>query len=192
MIRESDNDRQYRVINQMLTAHSVLRDRCKRRAFVISTGILALSVALNAFVFASDDMLRLIFRGHVDFGKLGLQITSVFLLILSIIELKVNWAAEGGSRDEALKRLARLKAKYREVFGRQRDEASQNELTREYARTMEEIPAIPEKLFAKLKATHEFKCLLSKRISAHPGVPHWILAVLLQLKATLNASKEKE
>ena len=67
-----ENERQYRIIDQLLTAHAVLRDRYARRARLLSVSALALSVALNGFVFANDEVLKLIFRGHVHNAKIGL------------------------------------------------------------------------------------------------------------------------
>ena len=180
-----ENERQYRIIDQLMTSHAVLRDRYGRRAGILNLSLLSLAIALNGFVFASDDILRSIFRERAGAAKATLGIISIALLVLSIVELRVDWEGQSRSHSEAVGRLSRLKAKYRETHAK-KDGDSFDELTRDYASTMEALPPIPERSFTRLKAHHEFKRRLSQEISKHPGVPAILLSVRLRWNAWHN------
>jgi hypothetical protein len=177
-----ENERQYRIIDQLLTAHAVLRDRYGRRARILSVFALGLAITLNGFVFASDDVLKFIFRGRVEAAKIGLGFTSIGLLVLAILEFRVNWEGKRQSHSEGVDRLSRLKAKYREAHTTS-DQACWPRLSADYATTMQELPPVPERDFAALKARHEHKRLLSREISEHPGVPYLLLSLRLRWHA---------
>ena len=164
---KEENERQYKLINQMMTAHAVLRDRFSCRARSLNILLLALAIVLNAFVFASDDSLKILF-GYTTEAKVWIGVVSVILLVLVIVEFLVDWEGQSRSHKEAVERLGQLKANYREAHA---SGGNYEELTREYARTMEMLPAIPEKCFNRLKAYHKFKRLLSEELDAHPGLP---------------------
>ena len=55
---KKENERQYGIIDQMLTMHSSLRDRMERRAFWLNTALIASSLFLTVFAFVGDDLLR--------------------------------------------------------------------------------------------------------------------------------------
>lgn len=181
---ESENERQYRVLDQMLTAHSVLRDRYGRRALLLEVGLLAAAIALNAFVFAGDTVLESLF-GDPRPVKNGLRVASVAALVLAIVQLRVAWAGKRRSHEEAFARLSGLKARYREAYvhrlkGVPTDEGA---LTQEYNGTMEGLPPIPDRQFARLKAYHLFKRVLSEEISKNPGVPAILVSLRLRFRA---------
>jgi hypothetical protein len=177
-----ENERQYRIIDQLLTAHAVLRDRYARRARLLSVFALAVSVALNGFVFANEEVLKFIFWGHVEAAKVGLGLVSIALLVFAVIEFRVNWEGTSESHSEAVTRLGRLKAKFREAPADPSDDCWLR-LSAEYATTMQELPPIPESSFAHLKALHEHKRALSREISNNPGVPSGLLSIRLRWRA---------
>jgi hypothetical protein len=174
---KQENERQYRIVDQMMTAHAVLRDRFSRRARTLNLLLLSLAIILNAFVFASDDMLKVLFFGHTAEAKVWIASVSVALLVLAIIEFRVDWEGRSRSHEDAVERLSRLKASYREAHAVNGRGA---ELTREYARTMAMLPPIPERSFIRLKAYHKFKRLLSQELDAHPGIPAWLASLRLR------------
>jgi hypothetical protein len=192
MSREPENEREYRLIDQLMTAHAVLRDRFCRRARALSVLLLSLALALNAFVFTNEDMLKRVFFGYIAEPKIFIGFISIGLLILSIVGIRVDWEGRSRSHAEALERLGRLKARYREAHASAPNAEIQSELGREYARTMELLPPIPEQLFTRLKAYHQFKRLLSRELDSHPGVPAWILGLRLRWRAIrqINTSQE--
>lgn len=185
---ESENDRQYRVLDQMLSAHAMLRDQYRRKALLLNTGLLTAAIALNAFVFAGDDVLVAMFGLKPEHVRMGLGIASVATMILSILELRVDWPGKARSHAEAADHLCTLRARFRESYdnrsaGRPVDTDSVDVLTQEYNRTMAALPAIPDKRFLGLKAAHQHKRLLSQEISAHPSAPVVLLSLKLKWKA---------
>jgi hypothetical protein len=185
-----ENDRQYRVVDQTLSMHAYLRDRYKRRAFVLNFGLMATSITLCAFVFASDDVLSVI--GITPMAtKFGVGIASVLSLILSIMETRVDWDAVSCRHGDAAGRLGELKAKFRKLHAvtQGNDPKKNQSLGREYERAMRELPPIPHSMFNSLKAEHLYKTLLSQRISLCPKTPVWFLRLKLRWEGIREASK---
>lgn len=165
--------RQFRVLDQMLSAHSALRDRFSKRALWLTIGLLALAVVLNAFVFVSDDVLRF-FGSDPEAIRIWLGIVSVAILTLSIAEFKVDWQGRARLHEDAVRRLGDLKASFRAVDPRAADGNDHElvaSLARDYSKVMDQLPPIPEKHFIPLKASHLRKVLLSRELDEHPGVP---------------------
>ena len=179
---QQQNERQYRVIDQMMTMHAVLRDRYGRRATCLSSGLLASAVAMNAFIFSSDDVLARVFVGQPSSARIAMGIVSVILLVLAIVGFRVDWAARGRSHAHAVERLGRLKASFRDAYDPERgpELETARALSKEFVRTMEDLPPIPEKAFNSLKACHLYKRLLSTEVAKHEGVPVLLLQAHLR------------
>lgn len=178
-----ESERQYSVIDQLLTMHSVLRDRMNRRAFWLNTALVGFSLLVTAFVFVGDDVLRtLSFEPAI--ARFILGVAAVLLLVCSITEFRVDWRSVAGKHAEAASRLGALKAKYRKEFAETRgDDATTNaRLTSEYDSVMASLPAIPDRWFNVLKAEHQFKRLLSERITQCPKTPTWFLRLKLRIE----------
>jgi hypothetical protein len=183
---KEENERQYRLIDQLLTAHAKLRDRFSRRCRVLNILLLALAIILNAFVFASDDSLQVLF-GRPAEAKVWIGVVSVILLILVVVQFLVDWEGRSRSHREAVQRLGQLKASYREAHG---SDEKYEQLTREYALTMEMLPPIPEKSFNKLKADHKFKRLVSRELDAHPGIPAWLAGARVRWRSVRGSAPQ--
>ncbi|MCA1600945.1 MAG: hypothetical protein LC776_04650, partial [Acidobacteria bacterium] len=119
----------------------------------------------------------------------GLGLVSIALLVFAVIEFRVNWEGKSQSHSEAVTRLGRLKAKFREAHADSSDDCWSG-LSAEYATTMQELPAIPERSFAKLKALHEHKRELSREISKHPSVPAALLSLQLRWRALCKMTRK--
>jgi len=182
---DNENDRQYNTVNMMTTMHAVLRDRYERRALLLSVSMLGAAIALNAFVFVSDQLLAALFFGNAERAKLGIGVLSVVLLVAAIVELRVDWASKGKSHGEAVQRLGRLKSQYRAVHSREGEgidlRAEEASLSEEYGRVLADLPPIPDREFARLKAYHRFKCELSRQLERDPAVPHWMVWFRLRI-----------
>jgi hypothetical protein len=89
---KDENERQYRLIDQLLTMQSALRDRYARRAFLLSSGLLAFSIFLNAFVFVDDKVFSAI-GIRPELAKIGLDSTSV----TSLRRARIFWKFSGRS-----------------------------------------------------------------------------------------------
>lgn len=182
---EEENERQYRVIDQMLTMHAKLRDRYGRKALFLNIILLIGAVALNTFVFAGEDVFRLlgIAPGH---ARIAIGFISVLLLVIALVEYKVDWGGLSRRHGDAADRLGCLKGKYRADYAsRQKTGTPPDEkLGREYALTMEVLPPIPDRLFNRLKSYYLFKLLVSEEISKNPKVPLLLIRFCFRMQGT--------
>lgn len=176
--------RQYDVVDRLLSMHATLRDRYERRALCLNTSLVGVSLFLSIFAFVSDDVLRAL-GYEAAMARLVVGVAAIGVLLLSITEFRVDWRTSASQHDEAAERLAKLKAKYRRVIGGYEggNGADYSGLAIEYERTMVGLRPIPERLFTRLKARHEFKKACSRRLDDHPGAPGWLVGVQLRVEA---------
>lgn len=187
---ESEFDRQYRVLDQMISMHASLGQRFNRRALVLTCGLLFSSALLCSLTFAPDSILEY-FGIEASKAKLLLGGFSALVFALSIIQLRVNWEHTGQKHSEAAKRLAPLKHRYRECQAKAgaEKETMERSVSEEYARVMQELPQIPDRWFLALKAGHCFKRELSKAIDKHPTAPVWFLKLRLRCRGVIQSAK---
>jgi hypothetical protein len=185
---KEENERQYRVIDQMLTMHSSFRDRMERRAFWLNTALIGSSLFLAVFAFVGDDLLRSLSLDPA-MTRFVLGLVAVLVLIFSITEFRVDWRSVAGKHAEAVSRLATLKAKYRKSFTETGggDPEKNAILTSEYDNIMSSLSAIPDRWFNALKTEHQYKRLLSERISRCPKTPRWFLRIQLRIEGIRDA-----
>lgn len=193
---KAENERQYRIIDQMLTMHSSFRDRMERRAFWLNTVLIASSVFLTVFAFVGDDLLRAIGLDPA-MTRFILGLIAVVVLICAITEFRVDWRTVAGRHGEAVSRLAGLKAKYRKAHTETAGDVPKKNLrlTTDYDKVMSSLPSIPDRWFNRLKAEHQFKRILSERISLCPKAPKWYLWLQLRREGIEEArqlAKERE
>lgn len=163
--------RRRNVVDMMLTAHSVLRDRHERRAAGLTLFIMGLSIVATGVAFISGESDATIgpFTARVQVW-VGLLTGVIFFL--SIVDLRVEWRRRAWAHEEAAGRLADLKALFRHA--RHEDDVvhSDVDLLAEYDHTMDALGAlrvpIPEAKFNRLKARHLRKVEISKRTTARP------------------------
>jgi hypothetical protein len=94
------------------------------------------------------------------------------IFFLTLLDANLNWEAKSWSHDDAVRRLANLKAKMRSATVADDQVATGRlDLQSEYEQTMASVPEIPERQFIPLKAKHHRKVELSKLIDSHKGAP---------------------
>ena len=189
---KQENERQYKLIDQLLSMHSSLRDKYQHRAFWLNTAQIGISLFLCVFAFVGDNVLRSL-GFEPAMARFIIGFSAVIVLLLSITEFRVDWTAVGARHVEAVEYLAELKAKYRKAFGEsgENDSKKNFRLTTEYEKTMAILPPIPERYFIQLKADHQFKRILSRRLSQNPAVPKWFLRIQLRLEGMCAALKKE-
>lgn len=168
----------FRVLDRMLTGHSILRDRYSRRATAMTLAIVALSVAATAVAFAE--------AGPVKVAGLELEfqewvgIFGALIFTLSLIDLYVDWRGVSRSHADAATKLAELKHRFRAVnVSAETLEAEGADIAEDYARTMLAIAKIPDRKFVSLKLRHERKVALSRLAEERPGLPLPLLRLVL-------------
>lgn len=181
---KEENEREYRLLNQGLSMHALLAQEYSRKERVLSVSLLVVSAVLCAFTFAEDPVLRLLGASPAQV-RLTLGVLSAVVFGLSIVKLKVNWLGISEAHADAARRLAALKMKYRQVHASLEPDKTHvwALLSREYAETSSALQPIEERQFARLKAHHATKVILSQLVDQHPGVPMFVLAVKLRLSA---------
>lgn len=189
---KQENERQYELIDQLLSMHSTLRDRYRRRSFLLNTSLIGISLFLSVFAFVGDDVLKSL-SYHPPMTRFVLGFSAVIVLLLSITEYRVDWRAIGARHIEAVKCLAKLKAKYRKAFNEStgNDSKKNSRLMIEYDKTMAILPPIPERNFNQLKASHQYKRILSQRLSQNPKAPAWFLRAQLRLEGMRTAFRKE-
>ena len=170
--------RKRRVLDQMLTGHSMLRDHFERRALILTLVILGLSILATAVAFLSSDtsvdVLGLRARVQVWVGLL-----TALIFFLTLVDLRVDWRQRAGVHEDAVRRLGRLKGLFRGVtVVNGVVESAGVDIDLEYEAATEQIPPIPEKWFLRTKAKHVRKVRASQLLDSHPGAPAWWVRLL--------------
>lgn len=173
-------ERRYLVVDQMVSMHSILRDRYKRRAIVLNTSQMGVAIFLAAFAFV-DDAAFIAWELQPDRARIVIATAALAILAFSVVEVRADWRGMSERHADAVRRLVPLKAKYRQRVDRGHVD---DDLDTEYTRVMNEVVPIPDKLFVPLKALHHYKKRLSTEISENPGVPRWILSIRLRVRST--------
>src|SRR5437870_168863 len=190
---DADLARRRRVVDMMLTAHSILRDRYSVRATALDVAVLGLSVVLCLTTFLDPAVLRVAHIGE-DAAHITLGISSAAVFFLALVQLRVDWKARVIEHQRACEKLARLKGEYRRLATAPAvsTPAGPSDTTRvlEAAdRVLEELRPIPDSEFASLKARHNRKVEVSRILDRYPGAPVLLLRTMLWWRHTVGVLK---
>ncbi|HEX6679132.1 MAG TPA: hypothetical protein VF063_00670 [Gaiellaceae bacterium] len=166
------------MLDQMLTGHSLLRDRYERRALALTLLVLGLSIVASSVAFLSGDatvsILGIKARVQVWVGVL-----TALIFFLTLVDLRVDWRQRAGAHNEAARRLSRLKGLFRVAAIRNGVvDSAGRDLNLEYDTTMDDLRPIPESRFVWIKAKHTRKVQASKLLDRHAGAPVWYVRLL--------------
>ncbi len=170
-----------RVVDQMATAYSVLRDRYERRATILTLTIFFASVVLCVCTFLSDEALA---KAGFSEGRVTLiiGIASSIVLFASIVELSVGWKGKSKEYGLAADKLAEYKTRFRgknDTVIVNPNNADEKESIDAYREVMKNLPRIPDAQFLKLKAYHLRKVQVSKMTDDNVGCPVMVLRLRL-------------
>ena len=167
-------DRRRRILDMLLSGHSLLRDRHERRATGLTLLVMALSILATGVAFITSP-------AHLTIGpvtarvQVWVGVLTCVIFLLSIVELLVEWRRRAWAHGEAARNLADLKAQFRHAKPDGELVHSDVDLLAAYDDAMDALKAlrvpIPENKFNRLKARHRRKVALSARISARPERP---------------------
>lgn len=183
-------DRRRRVVDMLLSGHSLLRERYERRATGLTLLVMALSILATGVAFITSPA-ELTIGPVTARVQVWVGVLTCVIFLASIVELLVEWRRRAWAHGEAARSLADLKAQYRHA---RRDASlvhSDVDLLAAYDDAMDALKAlrvpIPESQFNRLKARHLRKVALSARISARPERPQ-LLHRLDLLRAGLSCA----
>ncbi len=170
--------------------HALERDNYIRRALSLNLALLVTTTFLCALVFA-DNEIEAYFGLRPDTIKLGLGLASILVFVFALVGFRVDWEGKSALHDEAVKKLSVLKSDYRESYSeyRGKDEDENKRLHTRFTEAMGSVVEIPERKFARLKARHAFKMLLSRRIDECPGAPVLVLSAQLRWRGLCRSFK---
>lgn len=187
-VSEREIERQYRVLQQTLSAHSSLRDRANRKAKGAKSILLALSILFSVTTFAGNGFYEVL-AVDPQIGRLSVGFASLFAVITSVILLIVDWEGEATRHSEAANRWSTV---LRDFRTHRNDDGSWQEeqrveLSEAYWEADRNSANIPERVFNKLKARHLRKVATSKLISSYPGCPRILLWASVWIRDTFRA-----
>lgn len=166
--------RKFRVLDMMLSGHSSLSEKYRRRSTGLILAIMALSI-LGSTLALQDDKSVDIFSINLD-STGWLALLSGLVFFLSIVELVLDWRGRAWSHEDAANRLGKLKGEFR------RADVSEDivqmdgiDLDLEYDQATAAIVEIPNSVFNRLKAKHRRKIEISKLLDESPGAPLLLL-----------------
>ena len=184
---EKEVIRQFRVLDQTLSMHTILKRRYEILSLILDVVLLACAVIFCATTFARDDVFASIgLSPQKVYFVLGLA--SVAAFFGSLVGLRADWKGKSAQHRDAAQKLTRTLALFREL--RQDDGTwprdSWKDLHESYWEAMNNIVEVPSSKFAALKAKHLRKVRLSKMLDSAPGCP----VILLRLVLLFRSAKE--
>lgn len=157
------------VSEQLVTAHSVLRDRYARRAFVIDITILGSTLWLTAMSLVNPVMGVELTPGGLS-RDLWLGVLSVVAFFLSIVQIRVDWKGKENAHARACDAYASVKRETVNLLAQEQFDGQ------EYKRILDKYESagtmsipIPESEFNKLKGKHKIKMEISNFLNDRPA-----------------------
>ncbi len=190
-VSEREIKREARVCAQSLEMHHTLRDRYARRALVAESVLWGASIVFCATTFA-DDALYSGLGLSAERARLVLGITSVLALAASSALLLIDWKGASARHADAARRWTDVSRQFRR-HGRddgQWPEAARDELHEAYWDAASNSVEIPNRKFNSLKEAYLLKAEVSKRAGRHPGVPRFVLWMIVRFTGVRAAIRE--
>jgi len=185
--------REYRVLKQTLSMHTMLRDRYVSLSLLVDLALLLGALVLCAATFVGEDILLGV-GVTPQTSKYVLGGASVVVLFASLVELRAGWKAKADRHHKAADELTEVLAAFRAA--RQEDDSwpatSAENLRSLYWNAMRRVEPIPSRLFNKLKARHLRKVQVSKALDACPGCPLFVLWVRVLVAGLLESSRGRK
>jgi hypothetical protein len=181
---------QAKVVDMILTMHSILADRYHRRAQILEISLLAFSTVLVALTFVDPQVLTYL-KISQETSRVLIGTCSIVVFFLSVVSLIVDWKGKARQHREAFNTLVPHKSEWSEMVKSfdEYNERDRAEFVRKSSLIIGNLTPIPDARFNTLKARHHQKVMLSKMISQHPGSFLWILRLRLWWRTNLEALK---
>lgn len=162
-------DRQRRLVDQLTSMQSALRDWDRAFGTVLVCLVLIATLIGVAFAFSGGGQIIAILGLHAQ-RVTWLGWLAVFTFALTLIQLVVDPRGAGRRRAQAVDALATLKGEYRTSASAGHAQETAERLSQRYDAVMASMPEVPNLLFNRLKAAHLHKVEISKILSGQPGL----------------------
>lgn len=166
--------RKFRVLDMMLSGHSSLSERYRRRSITLTLAVMVLSILGGTLALQDDKSVDIL--GVTLESKEWLAVLAGVVFFLSILELVLDWRGRAWAHEDASSRLGRLKGEFRRAKVSNETVCTDGvDLDFEYDQTTAAIVEIPNSVFNRLKAKHRRKIEISKLLDESPGAPILLL-----------------
>lgn len=176
--------RKKRVVNLMLTAHSILEQRFQRISTAIDIGLMVGSLFLlivSVIGFFNGKMASP--WGIIDLNVFGICASTV-LFAISMTEWRVAWKTSAHRHKEAVKAYSAIKCNLADLLADSANITDDDirKVNEMYQRIGDELISIPERDFLKLKQAHYRKLYVSRLSDKYPFASAWIIRTRMWLK----------
>lgn len=171
------------VVDQSITAHSMLKERFGLQAKVLDIALFLVSSFLTFLAVASHSVRGKALPQWID-GELTLPIVAVIVFCGSLLQWHMGWKEKAALHSEAAKVLSQFKHELAKTLGSGR-EISEEELRihiQNYQYINQSRIALPEEKFLSLKRAHKKKVAISKLLDTRPGAWVWLVKLKLLLR----------
>jgi hypothetical protein len=179
MMEKSEIKKQVKVIDMMVTMHSILAARYALRSQIIEIGMLGISILLVSVAFLDPEILS---NFHIEPNKAHIVIglSSILIFFMSVLSLIVDWKGRSVHHKDGFFTLVKLKTEWRNIHENfeEIDKRDLQEFINRSSLIVSQLFPIPDNCFNNLKSKHIKKIELSKMIGEHPGG----MVFLLKLK----------
>ncbi len=177
-------NRQYKIIDMLLTMHSILRDRYALMGTILNLIIMGSSIIICASVFIDSSAIKWLGFNNED-ARMAIGLFSILVFFLSLVSLICDWSKKAEKHSQTAETLSRLKGECRDLITlTPEDEAQIIQWISSCRIQLNSLPVkVPEKKFNKLKAIHKNKIELSKLTDEFPGSSTGLLRITIWFKA---------
>lgn len=171
------------VVDQSITAHSMLKERFALQARVLDIALFLVSSFLTFLAIASHSVRSKAIPRWID-GELTLPVVAVIVFCGSLLQWHMGWKEKTALHSEAARILSQFKHELAKILGSGR-EISEEELRihiQNYQYIDQSKITLPEEEFLSLKKAHKEKVAVSKLLDTHPGALVWLVKLKLLLR----------
>jgi hypothetical protein len=183
-------NRQKKVLNMMVTAHSILKDRYLKLSSIFENTLLFASVILNALVFVDSNLILKFTNLNDQQQRFIIGVSTILVFAISVILIQVKWKEKAENHSVAAGQYFLLLQECRGIINLPDGEDKMKtfeEFTKRYAQVSNILCKIPDKMFNSLKQKHYRKIEMSKLIDKHPGS----IMLILRIKLFLSSFRKK-
>jgi len=168
--------RKKKVLNMMITGHSILEGQYKLRALLADVVLLVSGICLTALTFVDFNYLESIFKTEED-ASVWIGWFSISVFAAAMVSILLNWKGKAERHMQAKIQLSRLLNENREILDS--NEHINNDLllksfTQKYDQVLGMVISIPDRKFNYLKARHFRKVEFSKYNDKYPAMPYLV------------------
>lgn len=187
----SELQREFRVVGQTLSMHSMLRDRYARRALVLDVILLGCSVVFCATTFVGDDLFAF-FSVPPRTGRYAIGLVATAAFFSSLVALRVDWKGLSARHRDAGDKLSSVLALFRKLQHEDKTwpKDRRAELHAAYWETVANVVEIPAAQFVCLKAKHLRKVQVSKVLDSVPGCPILLARLVVLCRCIQNLCRK--